>query len=303
MKKITQAVCMLCIGFGMTTTLNAQGMFDGFMPKKGDLSITASFTKSDFDKFYLGDVKQDAVPVHGEINQNIVSLFAKYGITDRLSAVVNIPYISAENTSGAPDPVNGETSISGLQDITLGLKLNAYTFQFKKADLSILTAGSIVIPTNYEPVGILSLGNGGFGVDLRLGLHLQTDIGFFSTLYAGYNLRGDADNNLMPNRGDFNVPNSFVTTGKIGYASKFIYVEAWADYNNSETGVDIGSPAFTGNFPETDVDYARVGLTVYKEIIPNLGLSAGIGKVIDGRNLGDSIIYSGGITYNLSLLN
>ncbi|CAL2101985.1 conserved exported protein of unknown function [Tenacibaculum sp. 190130A14a] len=302
MKKITQAVCTLCVLLGVSTASNAQGMFDGFTPKKGDLSITASYAKSDFDQFYLGEEKQDAVPVHGEINQNIFSLFAKYGITDRLSAVVKVPYISAENTSGAPDPVNGETSISGLQDITIGLKLNAHTFKFAKADLSILTAGAVVIPTNYEPVGILSLGTGAFGVDLRLGLHLNTDIGFFSTLYAGYNLRGDADNNLIPNRGDFNAPNAFVTSGKIGYASKHIYVEAWADYANSEEGVDIGSPAFAGNFPETDVDYARVGLTVYKEVIPNLGISAGIGKVIDGRNIGDSIIYSGGITYNLSLL-
>lgn len=302
MKKITQIALTLGLLFGASLAANAQGMFDGFTPKKGDLSITASYAKSDFDQFYLGKEKQDAVPAHDEINQNIFSLFAKYGITDRLSAVVSLPYISAKNTSGVPDPVNGETSISGLQDITIGLKLNAYTFNFKKADLSILTAGAIVIPTDYEPVGILSLGSGAFGVDLRFGLHLKTDIGFFSTLYAGYNLRGDADNNLFPNRGDFNVPNSFVTTGKIGYAGKHIYVEAWADYSNSEEGVDIGAPGFTRNFPETNVDFARVGLTLYKEIIPNLGLSAGIGKVIDGRNVGNSIIYSGGITYNLSLL-
>lgn len=302
MKKITLVACTVCALFGIATNSNAQGMFDGFTPKKGDLSITASYAKSDFDQFYLGKEKQNAVPVHEEINQNIFSLYAKYGITNKLSAIVNIPYISAENTSGAPDPLNGETSISGLQDITIGLKLNAHTFKFKKADLSILTAGAVVIPTDYEPVGILSLGSGAFGIDLRLGLHLKTDVGFFSTLYAGYNLRGDADNNLFPNRSDFNVPNAFVTTGKIGYASNHIYVEAWADYANSEEGVDIGTPAFSGNFPETNVDYARVGVTVYKEVIPNLGLSAGIGKVIDGRNIGDSIIYSGGITYNLSLL-
>lgn len=301
MKKITQIALSLCFMLGASAISNAQGMFDGFTPKKGDLSITASYARSQFDEFYLGDVKQNAVPAHGEINQNIYALFAKYGITDRLSAIVKLPYFSASNTSGNPDPINRQTSISDLQDISIALKLNAHTFKFKKADLSILTAATAVIPTGYEPNGILAIGSGAFGIDLRAGLHLQTRSGFFSTVFLGYNFRGDADNNLTPG-GEFNVPNAFVTVGKVGYASKFIYVEAWADYANSDDGIDIGTPAFVGNFPETNVDYTRVGLTVYKEIIPNLGLSAGVGKVIDGRNLGDSIIYSGGITYNLSLL-
>ncbi|CAM1345628.1 transporter [Tenacibaculum amylolyticum] len=301
MKKINQLTFLFYILISAPLVSNAQGMYDGFGIKKGDLSVTASYARSEFDEFYLGDVKQDAVPAHGQINQDIYTLFAKYGITDRLSAIVKVPYFSASNTSNTPDPINGNTSISDFQDISIALKLNAYEFNFKKADLRFLTGVTAVIPTGYEPNGILAIGSGAFGIDVRAGLHLQTDIGFFSTLFAGYNFRGDADNNLTPG-GEFNVPNAFVTTGKIGYASKFIYVEAWADYANSETGIDIGTPAFVGNFPETNVDYARIGLTVYKEIIPNLGISAGIGKVIEGRNLGDSIIYSGGITYNMSLL-
>ncbi|WP_075344148.1 transporter [Tenacibaculum agarivorans] len=301
MRKTQQLVLVFALSLGFYASGNAQGMFDGFFQKKGDLSITASYAKSQFDEFYLGAEKQDAVPVHEEISQDIFTLYAKYGITDRLSAVVMLPFISASNTSNVPDPVNGETSISDIQDISIALKLNAYQFDFNKADLSIITAATAVIPSGYEPNGILSIGSGAFGIDLRAGLHLNTDIGFFSTIFAGYNFRGDADNNLTPG-GDFGVPNSFVTTGKIGYASKLIYVEAWADFANSEEGVDIGGPGFAGNFPETNVDYSRVGLTLYKEVIPNLGISAGIGKVIDGRNLGDSLTYSGGITYNFSVL-
>ncbi len=299
MKKTTLLLLSIII-IAITNTVNAQGLLDGFAPKKGDLSVTASYSKSSFDKFYLADVKADAVPVHDEINQNIFSLYAKYGITDRLSAVINVPFISADNTSGGADPVNGENSIAELQDISIALKLNAHKFNFKKADLNIITGVTAVIPTGYEPNGILSVGSGAFGIDVTAGLHLNTDSGFFSTLLAAYNFRGDADNNLTPG-GEFGVPNSFVTTGKIGYASSFIYIEAWADFSNSEEGVDIGGPGFTGNFPETNVDYSRVGLTVYKNIIPKLGVSLGFGKVIDGRNLGDSTTFSAGLTYNISL--
>ncbi|GFD92220.1 MULTISPECIES: hypothetical protein [Tenacibaculum] len=283
---------------GISITSYGQGLYDGFTPKKNSLSITTSFTKSEYEKFYLGKTKQNATPVHEKINQNIYSLYAKYGITDRLSAIVSIPFIDATNTSNQPDPVNGLTSISEVQDISIALKFNAHKFQFKSGDLNIITGITTVIPTGYEPNGILSIGNGGFGFDLKAGLHLNTNVGFFSTIFAGYNLRGNADNNLTPG-GDFGVPNAFTTTGKIGYASSFIYVEAWADYYNSEEGVDIGSPSFKGNFPETDVDYKSVGITVYKNILPKLGIGVGYGKVIDGRNIGESSTYSVSLTYNV----
>ncbi|OCK44213.1 hypothetical protein BA195_05895 [Tenacibaculum soleae] len=289
--------------FAITTvysTVNAQGLLDGFTSKKGDLSLTTSFSTSKYDSFYVANVKKDEVPVHGEINQNIISLYAKYGITDRLSVVINVPFISSDNTTGAVDPVNGKNSISELQDISIALKLNAHKINFEKANLNIITGFTAVIPTGYEPNGILSLGSGAFGFDVTAGLHLNTDSGFFSTLFASYNLRGDANNNLTPGK-DFGVPNAFVTTGKIGYASSFIYVEAWADIFNSEEGVDIGSSDFAGNFPETNVDYKRVGITVYKNIIPKLGVSLGFGKVIDGRNIGEATTFSAGLTYNVSL--
>lgn len=298
MKK-TNLLLLAILMIAITSTTNAQGLLDGFTPKKGDLSLTVSYSKSKYDEFYVADVKVDAVPVHDEINQNIISLYAKYGITNRLSAVISVPFISTDNTSGAADPINGENSISELQDISIALKLNAHKFNFKKANLNIITGFTVVIPSGYEPNGILSVGSGAFGIDVTAGLHLNTDSGFFSTLLASYNLRGDADNNLTPG-GDFGVPNAFVTTGKIGYASNFIYVEAWADYSNSEEGVDIGTPSFIDNFPETNVDYSRVGLTVYKNVIPQLGVSLGYGKVIDGRNLGDSTTFSAGLTYNFN---
>ncbi len=300
MKKSNRLILSIFTMVSISTVSNAQGLLDGFTPKKGDLSVTASYSKSQFDKFYLGSEKADAVPAHDEINQNIFSLYAKYGITNRLSAVVNVPFISADNTSGGADPVNGENSISDLQDISIALKLNAHKFNFKKADLNIITGVTAIIPTGYEPNGILSIGSGAFGIDVTAGLHLNTKSGFFSTLLAAYNLRSDADNNLTPG-GEFGVPNAFVTTGKIGYASDFIYIEAWADILNTEEGVDIGGSGFRGNFPETNVDYSRVGLTVYKNILPELGVSLGFGKVIDGRNVGDSTIFSAGLTYNVSL--
>lgn len=294
MKKNILIVLSLIATIVISTESNAQGLIDGFSPKKNELSVTLSYTNASFEEFYLGDVKQDAVPAHDEISQDIISLYAKYGITDRVSVIFSAPYISAQG-DGVPDPVNGETSVSGVQDVSVAIKVNAAKFDLKGGNLNLITALTTHIPTGYEPNGILSLGSGAFGVDYTAGLHLNTDVGFFSTLLASYNLRGTANSDVSNTK--FQVPNAFQLNGKIGYSSSFIYAELWASHQNSEEGVDIGGTGFAGNFPETDVDFSSVGITLYKNIIPEIGLSLGYGKVIDGRNVGASSTFSAGLTY------
>ena len=296
MKKLN-LLSLSIMAMAITSTANAQGLLDGFAPKKNELSVTASYTNSTFDEFYVGTDKVD-VPVHEEISQDIISLYAKYGITDRLSVVLSVPYISADNDSGLADPVNGENSISGVQDISVALKYTTASFDLKGNNLDFITGLTANIPTNdYEPNGILSLGSGALAIDVTTGLHYKAKSGFFSTVLASYSFRGDADNNLLPEGGDFGVPNAFLLNSKVGYASDFIYVEAWASLQNSEEGRDISDADFGGRFPETNVDYTKVGITLYKNIIPQIGLSLGYGKVIDGRNVGQSTTYSAGLTY------
>ncbi|MCL7763764.1 transporter [Polaribacter sp. Z014] len=297
--KTSKIVLGLVFGLALTTQTNAQGLLDGFTPKKGDLSVTASYTSSNYEKFYAGETKMDAVPAHNEIDQNVYSLYAKYGITNKLSVVLNAPYISAEG-NGIADPLNGTTKQDGFQDISIGLKYNAYTFNFEKVNLDVITGLSVDIPTGYEANGILSLGNNTFSTNLTAGLHLQNDVGLFATFLNSYQFRGDADNTV--GGADFDVPNAYYATTKIGYASSLIYVEGWLDYLASTDGVDIGGAGFTGNnFPETKVEYTRLGATIYKNIIPELGASVGFSAVVDGRNIGKSTNYSVGLTYNLNL--
>ena len=297
MKKLYSPIIVFLL-IAISTSAKAQSLFDGFDASKGELSTTISYTYENFDQFFLGTEKSEkgAVPFHNEIDFNIVSLYAKYGISDKVSVVLNLPYISAQG-NGDTDGINGLTSISGFQNISFGIKANAYKLNFKGGDLNLITGFSTQIPTGYEPNGVLSIGDGAFGVDFSGGLHLNTNSKFFSTIIASYNLKNDAKNNFVPG-GKFNVPNSFSTTGKIGYASSFIYVDAWASHTNAEEGVDIGGTGFFGNLPETNVDYSMFGFTVYKEVLPQIGVSLGYSQIFDGRNAGLAKNYNAGITYN-----
>ncbi len=280
----------------MATSLSAQGPFGGFFSAKGEGSVTASYTLSRYDAFYLGEEKTEGVPAHDEISQNIYSLYAKYGITDDVTLVAILPYISASGDN-MPDPVNGESKVSGLQDVSLWAKYRPFSAGFTGGRLDGLAAVGITVPGGYEPNGILSLGNGAFATDLKIGGHLNLDSGLFATAIGGYTLRGKSSSDLANfTNVEFDVPNSTNLLGKIGFASSSFYVEAWVYNQNTTDARDITDADFGGRFPETEVDFTSIGASVYVPVSTNLGLSIGYGTTIDGRNVGDASYFSGGVT-------
>ena len=291
------------LSFLSISTSQGQGIVDGFFSGKGDISFTASYLRSSYDEFYVGENLTDPVPAHNEIDQNIYSLYAKYGLSDNFSIVANIPYISTKG-NGEPDPINGEKEVSGFQDISILGKFRPYRIPLGEGNLDFITALGVNIPTGYEPNGVLSIGSGSFTLDPYLGFHLMADMGLFSTVSAGYSFRGDANNNLnIGDGGDFDVPNAFLVSGKVGYAASKFYLEAWVDYQESTDGVDIMGAGFAGNLPETEVNYTRLGLTGYVPINQLIGISGGYGTVVDGRNIGDSNYFYTGLTFNFDTGN
>lgn len=281
------------------TSLSAQSTTDGFFQPKGQGNLTASYTRSVFDAFFVGDERVEGVPAHNEITQQIFSLYGTYGITDRLTVIANVPFITADG-DGEADPVNGETEVSGLQDVSLALKYQLFSLAVgNSSQLRGIGGLGVGIPGGYQPNGILSLGNGAFATDLSLGGHLQTDGGFFVTGVAGYSLRGTTDDELNTVAADeLDVPDALLLTGKIGYGNDKFFASAWIDHQSSLDGVDIMGEGFSGNFPETEVNYTRAGLNIYVPVTQSIGLSAYYGTVLSGRNLGDSNFVGGGVTYS-----
>ena len=291
----------------ITPTLSAQDIADGFFSARGEGSVSASFVRSNFNAFYVGEVRAWPVPVHNEITQKIYNIYGKYGITDNLTVVVNAPFIAAEGDGNVnqdtgiqdADPVNGLTDVSGVQDISVMAKYRPFSAQLGEGGSRFdgIAAVGVAIPTGYEPNGILSLGSGAFTTDLRLGGHLQLGNGLFATGLAGYSLRGEADNT---NGGTFDVPNNYNFTGKIGYAGATFFAEAFIRNQTSTDGVDIGGEGFAGNFPETRVDYTMVGGTLYIPFSSRIGGSRTYGTVIDGRNVGDANYLGAGLSFNFA---
>lgn len=296
-KLTAMIVAFICL---TTTNVTAQGLIDGFFNKKGEANLSLSYSYSTYDSFYVGKTKVEGVPAHNEITQDIFNFYANYGITDRLTAIVNLPYISS-NGKGNPDPINGTTEQKDIQDLSVALKYNLHNETLKHGTMTYFAALGGSMPLGYEPTGILSIGNGAPTLDAKLGMHYKNNGGFFGTVALGYTVRGEADNNFNLGDGsDFDAPNSVNTLIKVGYSASIIYLDAWFDsQSTSKKGIDIGGPGFFGNFPETKVDYARVGGNVYVPIASNFGINAGVGTIVDGRNIGKGTTYTGGVVFKL----
>lgn len=282
----------------VTISSQAQGIIDGYFKEKGHATIAASYTISNYTSFYLGNNEAPSSPV-GHVNQHIYSIYANYGITDNLQAIINLPYIDSK--SEFPDPINGEDRQSDLQDLSLAIKWRPLKSEFNSGHINYITALGVNVPLGYEPNGILSNGSGALAVNGTLGLHFQSNSGFFSTITGVYSYRGEAkDNlNLLSSGNKFDVPNAILFSGKIGFAVKNLYLDAWIDNQTSTDGVDIGGTGFAGNFPETKVNYTRLGANTYIPFGDCYGISAGFGTIISGRNVSESSYFTTAFVLNL----
>ncbi|MFT5999888.1 MAG: hypothetical protein ACI81P_002347 [Neolewinella sp.] len=210
--------------------LSAQGVVDGFFNPEGRLSLTAGVTRGTFDDFYLGESLSDQVPVHGKITQTIYNIYGKYGLTDNLNLIVNVPFINAKG-AGDPDPINGEQQVSGFQDVTVMAHYRPFSTTFSGGQFDGLASARISLPGGYEPNGILSIGSGTFAAGLKIGGHLNLTSGVFATAIAGYSFRGSADDTFgVIEEESFDIPDAVNLTAKLGYAGSSFYVDGWIDY-------------------------------------------------------------------------
>lgn len=276
MKKIIATLFLL---FGILT-LKAQSLVDGFMQGKGHGNVVLSYTYTDYQRFWLGDQLMDAVPVHDEISQNIVSLYANYGICDKLDVLLNVPYIAAKG-HGAPDPFTGNTKESGLQDLSLFVKGKVW----RAGGLSLLASLGFSTPlSNYEDNSILSIGNQGTTLNGIVLAQYQWSNGLFINGQGGYSIRYH------------DVPNATLWGAKVGYAGKGFYADAFLSAQVSASdSPDIMPPAVP--FNETRVNYTTLGASFYYQALDHAGVSLGFGNYISGRNVGKATYGSLGVVY------
>ncbi len=275
----------------------AQLPVNGFYPKKNTFTLAPSFSYKSYDQFYRGSTLSEGNPAGlGEISSSIISFYGQYAILDWLSSTVTLPYITVESEDGVLDPVQQVAAVDGVQD--LGIFIKARVFEKKFQNSSRVTVGGATGATlpigDYEGAGVLSLGNQATTLNGSAIVQYTLPMNIFSEVQLGYSLR---------NSSDFDIPNAMLYSAKLGFHNEFLYLHAKLDIQDSMSGFDIGTPEFgdaggAAILPETEVDYTNLSFDFYIPLYKsNVGVSAGYGTTLTGRNYNKQSSLSFGLVY------
>lgn len=272
----------------------SQSPVSGFMKQKGKGAIALSYSSEKYNEVYLVPARVEGVPVFNEVQNTAINMYANYGITDKLEAVVSLPYVQSEGKGEEAFIIaNGfDNKRSGLQDASLFVKYKAFSNRMSVSTFDFLLSLGVQTPVGSYKVdeglqSIIAIGNKSTkGTGLAIA-HLKFDNGLFLSGQAGYRIATNK------------VPNAFVSEVKLGYAASHIYTDIWlAIQNSSNKGVDILQPGFEGFFPATQVNYSRIGANVYLPVYKGFGVNVGVNAYVAGRNLGKSKGCTAGLVYN-----
>lgn len=272
----------------------AQSPLSGFMKNKGEGAAVVTYSSENYDKVFLVPSEIDGVPVFNDVEVQSVSLYAEYGITDKLNVIVNLPYIKAEGNASEQVLANNgfENTRKGLQDLKLYLKYDLKSFDFANSRLNFMGALGLETPLGDYAVdeglqSIIAIGNRSTTVNATGIFMYKLNSGFFTTGQVGYSVKSN------------DVPNALLSEFKLGYAASKFYLDAFiANQLSDKDGVDILGQGFTGFFPATRVNYTRVGVNAYVPLAGGFGLTGGANSYIEGRNLGKSSGYYGGVAFS-----
>ncbi len=291
----TVVALSLLLGFSQQTC--AQGFIDGFMrgQRKANLAIIGS--QETFNTYYL-NTTETRNPNLGTVTTQALTLKGSYGLGYDLDLIVAVPYIRTEASAGY------SPKQEGLQDLSAALRWEAYDYKIGTARLSWLFAVGYSMPLqNYVNDALVAIGRGSRNLDGRTMLHLKAG-SFFLTGQYGYIRRGQVSldhvvntytpDQLNPNSGTkVNVPDVTELIIRTGITTKRFYVDGWFQQQTPHSqGTNIG-PGIP--FPTNAVGFTRAGATAYVRLIGKLGLTAGYGTTLSGRNIGKSTRIDAGI--------
>lgn len=240
---------------------------NGYLPAEGHGDVAFSYTAESWDRFWNGErlvANPDVVPT----DINTVTLWARYGITDDLALIVNLPYVDADSDGGA------NLGESDLQDLSVLLMHRFASVDSGAVRHRWLVGGGIRHPaSNYEEDAAVDVGDG--TTDLLTRIVYQLEAGrFYASQQVGFDIRGE------------DAPSGWALYTELGYTTGRL---TWIGYYQQQLangGTDIGEPGST--FPSNEEEFEKVGAKVFGRINDRFGLSLTGFTTLDGRNTAET---------------
>ena len=236
-------------------TLSAQGPLDGYLKGKGVLDLVPSFSFLSARQFNGAPGETYDLQYRG----NLLSLFAEYGLTERLDIVATVPYVFTSTQSG-------------FQDGGMYLKYRPVYKNLPDAGkIGLLIGAGYSFPlSDYQPVAEGALGLRAQQLPAYLIAQWESPFGLFVNATGGYTRRfdrlRDSDVALVrQTRPDYQPeqPPHFTTfLLRIGFPAARYYLDAWIERRQTRGGAN-----YQPNVPDLPqaygVSYTQIGGTAY----------------------------------------
>ncbi len=238
----------------------------GFLRGEGKLDVVLSYDSDSYDVFFLGS-SPFAPPIE-DVERQRFGIYAAYGLTSDIDLTLSGAYVNAE---GGEEFEFAEES--SLENGVVQLKWRAFETELGPGRLSFLLAPGIQFPLDdyptYDDNAINGIGEHDVVLRGRVIAHYQ--IGpVFAAIESGYDHR----NGELSDE----VPLNITVGSSIG--SRFFATAFYsAIYGDPRT---VDSPLE----PITE-DYTRYGVGLFVSITEALGVSLGVRRTDEGRNVSE----------------
>lgn len=293
MKKLSKFGLLALIYF-IRLSSNAQMMNDGIFMAKGNLCGGVTYTNDSWNKYWEGSLLRENKNI-GTITTQSVALMGNYGISDKFNVMFSLPYITTKASEGVLQGMNG------VQDLTMSVKYR----MVQAGNLSIIGSVGGSIPTNnyvadFMPLSIGTQSKTAFGRGiLYYTLPANLALTVNGTYTARANVRVDremyyTDRSYFTN--EMIMPDIVNVGAKFGHYSYRWQLEGTYDQQITQGTLDIRRNDMPGLC--TKFDFTRVGFIAAYRVpaLKDLQIMVTGGKVLSGRNVGESVTYSIGIS-------
>jgi hypothetical protein len=285
---------------GSAQALQAQTITDGIMMPRRNLCTGFLYDRDRWTNYWEGTLERDNLNI-GTLTTHSVTWMGNYGITDRINLIGMVPHVRTEASAGT---LRGQ---SGLQDLTLALKVNAFTAPLGPGSLKAIAVGSVAAPlSDYTPDFYpLSLGSASRRASGRLTLNYTSRGGLYVNGSGGYTWR----DNVTLDRSTYYTDGHLFYTDQVSMPDVYDYTFS-IGFSRGRTLVPIsfskmvtrgGSEIRRQDMPfvSNRMIASRLDASVlyYLPRLQDLGLRLAGTRTLSGRNVGQSTTLQAGLFY------
>lgn len=265
------------------------------------LAAAVMHSSDRWDHYWEGTLRRTNDNI-GTLLTRTTSVVVGYGVTNRLTIVGMLPYVTTRASQGTL------RSLSGVQDFQAAIKYRLLNMSVgdRVAFRTMVVAGGAAPASDYTPDFLpLSIGLASRRFTSRLTVAAEDASGLFLDITAGHTWRG----NVRLDR------SSYYTNGQL-YLTNEVQMPRVADYAvtaGMQTGrlclpITLSSQHTLGGgdirrqdmpFVSNRMDFTRIdGAIMYGITKPrDLMLQLGLGHTLTGRNVGQSTTFTTGLRY------